>query len=93
MTDKPIPPLMPPVPRDHDDASFSEMMPFRSSKIRLAKSPLMLFGLVTAVAVPYLFVLLGAQLTNMNEAFDNFKMIVRISVFFILMLMMIGLFV
>jgi hypothetical protein len=37
MTDK-RPPMMPPVPRDHDEASLSEMVPFRSSKIRLAKA-------------------------------------------------------
>jgi RsiW-degrading membrane proteinase PrsW (M82 family) len=91
MTDK-RPPMMPPVPRDHDEASFSEMVPFRSSKIRLAKSPLMLFGIITAITVPFLFALLGAQLTTMQEAFENFQMIVKISVFFILMLIMLALF-
>jgi RsiW-degrading membrane proteinase PrsW (M82 family) len=92
MTDKPRPNMMPPVPRDHEDASFSEMVPFRSSKIRLAKSPLMLFGIVTAVAVPFLFYLLGEQRGTGQELFENFKLIVKISVFFILMLMMIALF-
>lgn len=91
MTDK-RPPMMPPVPRDHDDASFSEMVPFRSSKINLAKSPLMLVGIITALAVPYLFVLINAQPTTVQEGLANFQMIVRISVFFILMLIMTGLF-
>ena len=42
---------MPPIPRDHDQASFSELMPIRSSKINLKRSPLLLFVIVTAVTV------------------------------------------
>jgi RsiW-degrading membrane proteinase PrsW (M82 family) len=48
-----------PVPRDHDDLSFSEMVPFRSSKIDLKKSPALYFLLLLAITVPLLFSSIG----------------------------------
>ena len=30
-----------PLPRDYDQASFTEMMPFRSKKIRVWRSPIL----------------------------------------------------
>ena len=58
MTDKREPMAMP-VPRDHDDLSFSEMVPFRSSKIDLKKSPALYFLLLLALTVPLLFSSIG----------------------------------
>ncbi|MCW5746709.1 MAG: PrsW family intramembrane metalloprotease [Alphaproteobacteria bacterium] len=46
---------MPPVPRDHDEASFSEIVPIRSGKINIFKSPLFIFGIATAIATVLLF--------------------------------------
>lgn len=48
-------PGMPPVPRDHADASMSEIMPFRSSQINLIKSPLTAILGVTAILGPLMF--------------------------------------
>jgi RsiW-degrading membrane proteinase PrsW (M82 family) len=48
-------PLAMPVPRDHDDLTFSEMVPFRSSKIDLKRSPALYFLLLLALTVPILF--------------------------------------
>jgi RsiW-degrading membrane proteinase PrsW (M82 family) len=61
MTPKPPlrPPAMPPVPRDHADASFSELVPFRSTRIKLARSPLLILAVASAVLVPFMFALLG----------------------------------
>jgi RsiW-degrading membrane proteinase PrsW (M82 family) len=94
MTGKPPHPIMPPVPRDHEDASFSELVPFRSSKIDLKRSPVMLFALVTAIAVPFLF----ALLTNMERSQDvrqsvsMFATMANIAVFYILLCILVGLF-
>jgi RsiW-degrading membrane proteinase PrsW (M82 family) len=55
-------PFIPPVPRDYEDASFSEMVPFRSSKINLLKSPLFLFALLAAGVVPFLFLVIGPMI-------------------------------
>lgn len=66
MSTTPGRPLMPPVPRDHDDASYSEMVPFRSTKINLKRSPLLLLAILTALVVPFLFALLPAALEGQN---------------------------
>ncbi len=55
---------MPAVPRDHDEASFSEMVPFRSKNIKLFKSPLFLLAVLLAVATPFLFALMEGVLGN-----------------------------
>jgi RsiW-degrading membrane proteinase PrsW (M82 family) len=46
---------MPPVPRDHDKASLTEVLPFGSRKIRMTRSPITIFLLMCAVATPLLF--------------------------------------
>lgn len=48
-----------PTPRDHNLASNSEIMPFRSSKIKLWKSPLFIVAVLIALATPFLFVVGG----------------------------------
>ncbi len=48
-----------PVPRDHDKATFSEIMPIRSGKISLRKSPLLSLGIVSALVVVALFGIAG----------------------------------
>ena len=94
MTGKPRDPMMPPVPRDQEEASFSELVPFRSSKIDLKRSPVMLFALVTAIAVPFLF----ALMTNMEQSQDvrrsvgMFGTMANIAVFYILLCILVGLF-
>ncbi len=72
---------MPPVPRDHDRASFSELMPIRSSKINLRRSPLLIFVLLTAVVVVLCFGLLaqildGADIEAKQSAFTVFAFLV-----------------
>lgn len=81
-------PFTPPVPRDHADASFSEMVPFRSSKINLFKSPLFILIVLSAVVAPFLFmrmgpVLQGASPQGRLEALQTFGMV---SVFFFVVL-------
>lgn len=51
MTDpeKPIKNDMPPVPRDYNQASQSELIPFKSQSIRLFKSPLFYMVMLTAL--------------------------------------------
>ncbi|MGD1954811.1 MAG: PrsW family intramembrane metalloprotease [Sphingomonadales bacterium] len=48
-----------PVPRDADDASFSEMVPLKSSKINIVKSPLFLLVMATAAITVLTFQLLS----------------------------------
>ena len=48
-----------PLPRDHDKASFSELVPLRSSKIKLAKSPLLIFIIMSGVVTVLLFAMMG----------------------------------
>jgi DMSO reductase anchor subunit len=72
---------MPPVPRDHDQASFSELMPIRSSKINLRRSPLLIFVLLTAVVVILSFGMLmqivdGTDLQAKQSAFTVFAFLV-----------------
>ena len=44
-----------PSPRDHANPTLSEMVPFRSSKINLKKSPALYFLLLLALSVPAMF--------------------------------------
>jgi len=60
---------MPPIPRDHDEASFSEIVPLRSSKIKLWKSPMLIFGVATAI----IGVLLFFQFIEFKDAEEVFK--------------------
>ncbi|WP_373086108.1 PrsW family intramembrane metalloprotease [Sneathiella sp.] len=57
-------PVMPTVPRDHDEASFSELVPFRSKNIKIFKSPLFLLTILLAIGVPFLFAAMGGVLGN-----------------------------
>ena len=56
--------MMPPVPRDHDEASFSELVPIRSSKSKLWKSPLFIFGM--GIPIPLLFIPLVVMLSEIG---------------------------
>lgn len=67
MTMKNRPPEMP-APRDHDDLSFSELVPFRSTKINLAKSPALYFLILLAICVPLLFPAFGTIFTSKSDA-------------------------
>lgn len=59
---------MPPIPRDHDEASFSEIVPMGSGKISLFKSPLFIFGIATAISTVLLFGLMQALLNAPTPA-------------------------
>lgn len=80
--------MMPPVPRDHDEASFSEIVPIRSGKIKLWKSPLFIFGLVTAVVTVALFGLMRELLNSqtLREALPVFSNLSMVVTFYILLL-------
>jgi len=88
-------PAMPIVPRDHDEASFSEMVPFRSSKINLKKSPLMLFGVVTALVTPFMFGILGTMMAAQDVASKHQAFLVQAqaAVFYILFIMTMAVYV
>lgn len=78
-----------PTPRDHNVASMSELMPFRSSKIKLWKSPLFMLAILAAVVTPLLFALMNMALAG-ETARDQMSALAAIStlaVFFLLMLM------
>lgn len=94
MSMEPRRPMMPPVPRDHDDATFSELVPFRSGKIRLARSPLLLVAILTAVIVPFMFTLLGPALEG-QDARTQLNAVITMNVvcvFFLTMLLQIVIF-
>lgn len=88
-------PLMPAVPRDHDDASFSELVPFKSTKINIKKSPLIIFGIATALIVPFLFgamtTILGSQDVAAREGIFRLQAIA--AVFYILLITLTAVFV
>lgn len=67
MSDKQDPMQMP-VPRDHDDLTFSEMVPFRSTKIDLKKSPAVYFLVLLAITVPMMFPAFQMLFTAKNDA-------------------------
>jgi RsiW-degrading membrane proteinase PrsW (M82 family) len=81
-------PVMPSVPRDHDEASFSELVPFRSKNIKIFKSPLFLLTILLAIGVPFLFAAMGGALGD-PDAQQRFGTLVTINLvicFFIVML-------
>lgn len=63
-----VPPGMPPVPRDHDKATLTEILPFGSRKIRMTRSPLTIFLLACAVATPLLLALLQTSLESYDAS-------------------------
>ncbi|RYF92343.1 MAG: PrsW family intramembrane metalloprotease, partial [Caulobacteraceae bacterium] len=85
--------MMPPVPRDHDDASMSEMMPFRSKNIKLLKSPLFLFMIVAGIVSTFMFGALGAILGKPSaQSFAVFQLFVTLTIFVLLMLTVLGIY-
>lgn len=77
-----------PTPRDHGVASMSELMPFRSSRIKLWKSPLFLLALLAAVVTPMLFGLMNGALggETVQTRMGSMILIGAIGVFFLLMI-------
>lgn len=86
-------PGMPPVPRDHDKATVTEMLPFASSKISMLRSPLTLIALLSALGTPFLlfsFVqMVGPDGGTLDDRVATFKWFGFAAVFFIVMLIQI----
>lgn len=76
-----------PTPRDHDAINISELMPFRSSRIKLWKSPLFILALLAALVTPLLFGLMNGALGGQSVETRMASMFVTavIAVFFLLM--------
>jgi RsiW-degrading membrane proteinase PrsW (M82 family) len=76
-----------PTPRDHNIASMSELMPFRSSRIKIWKSPLFMLAILAALATPLLFSLMGGALdgADVRTRMSSMIAIGIIGVFFLLM--------
>ena len=89
------PPGMPPVPRDLEKASHSELIPFSSSKIRLWRSPVALLALMAALIAPLLF-LLGDAATlegsTLQERFNYFKIIAFFAILFFVVLFQVAIY-
>jgi RsiW-degrading membrane proteinase PrsW (M82 family) len=81
-----------PTPRDHDDTKMSEIMPFRSSRIKLWKSPLFILALLAAVITPLMFGLMNGALSGPNVQTRMAAMYCTgiIGVFFILMIILLA---
>ena len=58
---------MPPVPRDFQDASYSELVPIKSTKINLLKSPIFYFVVITGLMSLALFSYLP-EIMKLNQA-------------------------
>lgn len=88
------PPAPPPVPRDHDEVTFSEMVPFRSRNISLFRSPLTLFMLASALIATLLFGIGQNALNNPdpNIQMQAFQALTVFSVFLLLLMMQVGVF-
>lgn len=87
-------PAMPVVPRDHDAVTFSEMVPFRSRKIKLSKSPLMIFALFTALVTPFMFGLMMSIVDSNDPAQRGgaFMLQAIITVLYLLVTFLVGVF-
>lgn len=83
-------PSMPPLPPSRDEASFSELIPIRSSKISILKSPFLVFGVVTGIVCVMLFLGRGQILMSRTaqEMFNNSVTTTNILVGYILFVMM-----
>lgn len=77
-----------PTPRDHGVASMSELMPFRSSRIKIWKSPLFLVAVVAALATPFLFGLMNVALSGETpqQQFGALIIVNIVAVFVLLLL-------
>ena len=75
-----------PLPRDYDRATFSEMLPFRSKKIRLWRSPVLWFVVVTAVLNVALFRYRVDVLNNgtVQGKMATFELIVQAAMFYLM---------
>ncbi len=75
-------PVLPPLPPSRDEASMSELMPFRSQRIRILKSPFLPFGVVTAAVAVYMFGAMGVIYGGgpaervVEQILTNFRVIV-----------------
>lgn len=80
-----FPPGMPPVPRDHDGASFSEIVPLGSSKIKMVRSPVTLLLVLAALIAPLTIMVLGMMGEARTEAgvVTGFKTFAFMNVFFV----------
>jgi len=75
----------PPVPRDYDDASFSEMVPFVSRKIKLWRSPLVWLAVAAALISAFLLfvpaTILGPGVTR-SQRLDYFTQFAFMAILF-----------
>lgn len=80
-------PMQTPTPRDYSVASVSELMPFRSSRIKIWKSPLFLLAILAALVTPFLFALIGPALEgeSVQTRMASMVTIGIVAVFFLLM--------
>jgi len=80
------------LPRDYDQASFSEVVPFRSRKINLLKSPILYLTAFTAIFAVVLFYLHHtiAVERNGNIQYENFTYFVEIALFYLMALPLVG---
>lgn len=76
-----------PTPRDYGTASNSELMPFRSSRIKIWKSPLFMIAILAALVTPFLFGLMGPALegSSVQTRMAAMTLIGIVAVFFLLM--------
>ena len=82
-----------PVPRDHSEASMSELMPFRSSKVKLWKSPLFLMMAIAGVASVMMFGMIGQVVLQQNQqGFAAFQLFVTLTVFVMLLMLQLGIY-
>lgn len=81
-------PMQTPTPRDYNVASVSELMPFRSSKIKIWKSPLFLVAILAALVTPFIFALMGPALQgeSVQTRMAAMTLVGIVAVFFLLML-------
>ena len=80
-------PMQTPTPRDYGVASASEIMPFRSSRIKIWKSPLFLIAILAALVTPLLFSLMVPALdgADAQTRMSAMTLIGIVAVFFLLM--------
>lgn len=94
MANKPRKQASAPVPRDHSEASMSELMPFRSSKVKIWKSPLFIMLLLAGLASVPMFGLMPQVLGQPNQqGFAAFQFYVTLTVFSLLLMMQMGIYI
>jgi RsiW-degrading membrane proteinase PrsW (M82 family) len=87
---------MPAVPRDHERATASELVPFASSKIRIWRSPIAIILLLSALLSPFILYLnddtLGFGGTTFEQRVRYFKIIAFTAIFFFVALLQIAIY-